>query len=95
VPALHALHARKLAPTTEAAAYRWLNTCFLVGEGEIDEEQEVWWLEAYVCVNERAQGRLHWGWNRRSGSGSAGRYGLIDSTAPLTVRPGCGPPATA
>jgi len=42
--------------TTEAAAYRWLNTCFLVGEGEIDEEREVWWLDTYVCVNERAQG---------------------------------------
>ena len=42
--------------TTEAADYRWLNTCFLVGEGEIDEEQEAWWLDTYVCVNERAQG---------------------------------------
>jgi hypothetical protein len=41
--------------TTEAAAYRWLNTCFVVGEGEIDEEREVWWLDTYVCVNERAQ----------------------------------------
>jgi hypothetical protein len=42
--------------TTEAEAYRWLNTCFLVGEGEIDEERENWWLDAYVCVNEQAQG---------------------------------------
>jgi hypothetical protein len=42
--------------TTEAAPHRWLNTCFLVGEGEIDEERENWWLETYVCVNERAQG---------------------------------------
>ena len=42
--------------TTDAAQYRWLNTCFVVGEGEIDEEHEVWWLETYVCVNERAQG---------------------------------------
>jgi hypothetical protein len=25
---------------TEAEAYRWLNTCFLVGEGEIEEDQE-------------------------------------------------------
>ena len=41
--------------TTEAADHRWLNTCFLVGEGEIDETREVWWLETYVCVNERAQ----------------------------------------
>jgi hypothetical protein len=48
-----------LAPvelTTEAAPYRWLNTCFLVGEGEIDETREDWWLDVYVCVNERAQG---------------------------------------
>jgi hypothetical protein len=42
--------------TTEAKPYRWLNTAFLVGEGEIDEERENWWLDAYVCVNELAQG---------------------------------------
>jgi hypothetical protein len=42
--------------TTEAPDYRWLNTCFVVGEGEIDEERENWWLAAYVCVNETAQG---------------------------------------
>ena len=42
--------------TTEAQAYRWLNTSFLVGEGEIDEEQEIAWIDAYVCVNEAAQG---------------------------------------
>lgn len=42
--------------TTEADRYRWLNTCFLVGEGEIDEEVEEWWLDAFVCVNDVAQG---------------------------------------
>jgi hypothetical protein len=42
--------------TTEAEPYRWLNTCFLAGEGEIDEEREDWWLDTYVCVNEQAQG---------------------------------------
>jgi hypothetical protein len=42
--------------TTEALPYRWLNTCFLVGEGEIDESREDWWLDVYVCVNELAQG---------------------------------------
>lgn len=42
--------------SSEAASYRWLNTCFLVGEGEIDEERETWWLDTYVCVNEQAQG---------------------------------------
>ena len=42
--------------TTEAESYRWLNTCFLVGEGEIDEDRENWWLDTYVCVNEHAQG---------------------------------------
>ena len=46
----------RLELTTEAESYRWLNTCFLVGEGEIDEERENWWLDAYVCVNELAQG---------------------------------------
>jgi hypothetical protein len=35
---------------------RWLNTCFLVGKGEIDETREDWWLDVYVCVNEVAQG---------------------------------------
>jgi hypothetical protein len=29
---------------------------FLIGEGEIDEEREDWWLHTYVCVNEEAQG---------------------------------------
>ena len=42
--------------TTEAERWRWLNTCFLVGEGEIDEERENWWLDLFVCVNEQAQG---------------------------------------
>ena len=42
--------------TSEADRYRWLNTCFLVGEGEIDEESEHWWLDTYVCVNEQAKG---------------------------------------
>jgi hypothetical protein len=42
--------------TTEAEPYRWLNTCFLVGEGEIDEEREYWWLDVYVCLNEQAKG---------------------------------------
>ncbi len=42
--------------TTEVESYRWLNTCFVVGEGEIDEVREEWWLTAYVCVNEEAQG---------------------------------------
>ena len=42
--------------TTDAEPYRWLNTCFAVGEGEIDENREVWTLDVYVCVNEQAQG---------------------------------------
>lgn len=42
--------------TTEAEPHRWLNTCFLVGEGEIDEDREHWWLDVFVCVNEQAQG---------------------------------------
>ena len=43
--------------TTDAERWRWLNTCFLVGEGEIDEERESWWLDTYVCINEQAHGR--------------------------------------
>jgi len=42
--------------TTEAATYRWLDTCSLVGGGEIDEEREVWWLHTHVCQNEGAHG---------------------------------------
>ena len=42
--------------TTEAERWRWLNTCFLVGEGEIDEKREDWWLDLFVCVNDIAQG---------------------------------------
>lgn len=42
---------------TEDAAYRWLNTSFLVGEGEIDEQREHWWIATFVCVNEIAQAR--------------------------------------
>jgi hypothetical protein len=34
--------------TTEAER----NTCFVVAEGEIDEESEECWLDIYVCVNE-------------------------------------------
>jgi hypothetical protein len=32
--------------------YRWLNTTFIVGEGEIDEDTEAWWVQAYACINE-------------------------------------------
>jgi hypothetical protein len=46
----------RLELTTEVERYRWLNTAFLVGEGEIDEDRENWWLDAYVCMNELAQG---------------------------------------
>ncbi len=42
--------------TSEDPEYRWLNTCFLVGEGEIDENREHWWLRTFVCINEEAQG---------------------------------------
>ena len=34
---------------SEHERYRWLNTSFVVGEGEIDEETEEWWLQTYVA----------------------------------------------
>jgi hypothetical protein len=37
-------------------SYRWLNTSFVVGEGEIDEQTEEWWVQTYVCVSEVAHG---------------------------------------
>jgi Protein of unknown function (DUF3237) len=46
----------RLELTTQADPYRWLNTAFLVAEGEIDEEREDLWLDTFVCVNELAQG---------------------------------------
>ena len=51
-----AARSSRIELTTQAEPYRWLNTCFLVGEGEIDEQREQWWLDAFVCVNEQAQG---------------------------------------
>ena len=55
-PAMRRAILARVELTTEAERYRWLNTCFLVGEGEIDEEREGWWLDTYVCVNEQARG---------------------------------------
>jgi len=42
---------------TEDERYRWVNTSFVVGEGEIDEETEEWWIQTYVCVNEAVRHR--------------------------------------
>ncbi len=43
---------------TEHEPLRWLNTCFLVGEGEINASKALeWWLDAYVCVNDRVDYR--------------------------------------
>ena len=39
---------------SEHERYRWLNTSFIVGEGEIDETDE-FWVQTYVCVNEVVQ----------------------------------------
>lgn len=44
----------RLELLTEHDGYRWLNTSFLVGEGEIDEETDEWWVQTFVCVNEVA-----------------------------------------
>ena len=38
--------------STVGETYGWLNTSFIVGEGEIDEETDEWWVQAYVCINE-------------------------------------------
>jgi len=35
----------------------WLNTTFVVAEGEIDEDTEEIWFEAYACVNDRVEHR--------------------------------------
>jgi hypothetical protein len=45
----------RLELLSEHESYRWLNTSFTVGEGEIDEEAEDWWVQAFVCVNEMVE----------------------------------------
>ena len=66
VPSLDALHGGSLDPSvrhgrggrlrvellSDDERYRWLNTTFIVGEGEIDEDTEAWWVQAYACINE-------------------------------------------
>jgi hypothetical protein len=67
LPYLHALcrcsldspvrHGRAILTRVELLSavggnYGWLNTSFIVGEGEIDEETDEWWIQAYVCINE-------------------------------------------
>ena len=64
--------------TTEGDSYRWLNTCFLVGEGEIDEEREHWWLDTYVCVNEQAKGPPAIGAEPPTRFRQSGRPGVAD-----------------
>ncbi len=81
--------------TTEANPYRWLNTCFLAGEGEIDESRENWWLDTYVCMNEQAQGAPALGSDRPSGTvsrsrasadrGGEPRGGRAELARPVTV----------
>jgi len=34
--------------------YRWLNYVLGVGEGEIDEDKDEWWLRVFACRNEVA-----------------------------------------
>ena len=55
-PGVHRSILVRVELATEADEFRWLNTCFMVGEGEIDEGREDLWIDAYVCVNEQAQG---------------------------------------
>lgn len=40
---------------TEHEPLRWLNTCFLVGEGEINARVLEWWVDAFVCVNDTVE----------------------------------------
>ena len=42
---------------TEHDRYRWLNTTFVVAEGEIDEDTEEIWFEAYACINDKVEHR--------------------------------------
>ena len=46
--------ARRTTRSDRLERYRWLNTVFIVGEGEIDEKVEELWVDTFVCVNELA-----------------------------------------
>ena len=72
--------------TAEGERYCWLNTCSLVGESEIDEEREDWWLDTYMCVNELAQAPPAWVRNRPSGSGSLARPDRVANDHPSSNR---------
>jgi len=41
--------------SADGGDYAWLNTSFIIGEGEIEEETQDWWVQTYVCVNEVVQ----------------------------------------
>ena len=45
----------RLELTSDAEQYRWLNTTFVVAEGEIDEDTEAISFQAYVCVNDAVE----------------------------------------
>ena len=45
----------RLELLTDAEQYRWLNTAFAVAEGEIDEETEEIWFQAYICINDAVE----------------------------------------
>jgi hypothetical protein len=40
---------------TDHEPLRWLNTCHLVGEGEINARILQWWIDAFVCVNDQVE----------------------------------------
>ena len=42
--------------TTGADRYRWVNTIFLVAEGEIDEEKDHISMSLFACINDEASG---------------------------------------
>ena len=41
---------------SDDARYRWLNYFLGIGEGEIDETTEEWWMKIYAVRNEVAKG---------------------------------------
>jgi hypothetical protein len=75
-PGTHRAILARVELTTGAGHLRWVNTCFFVAEGEIDEQTDDVFMDVYACVNETAVGPPAIGEQpperfRQSGHGSA------------------------
>lgn len=55
-PGTHRAILARVELATQAERHRWVNTCFFVAEGEIDEEVDDVWMNLFACIHEEALG---------------------------------------